>query len=516
MEEEATSSTQPANTVQDTSVHLTGSDHKEHKPADQHWLAIEAEEAGTLSSVERAVVDGILFKVTVSISGRRKIGLIDSGASRCYMSPETAVHCELNLNQEILHLELADGSKVQSTQKAVNVHVNVGKSICRVDFTVTKLLRDVDLVLGINWLSLWNPVINWKEQIMHIWTGKEWSKVSGVLLHSNDSIGTVKDFVYYDVDSKEKIPDFMVMKKPQFWMYNSACIKEQKRAGSNEGQNCNMETMSKSVNSSQSVKSEKKTTKQQYQLISAKTLQKCVQREEPVFLAFVRPTNPQQEQGMTQRVKREQMKSKGPVRKAPPVAETRKKICSEAPSGIRKELDQLLEEFTDLFPEQLPKGRPPKREVEFEIKTEEGAVPPNKPPYRLSPKEHEELQAQIDDLLAQGHIRPSQSPYGAPVLFVPKKDGRWRMCIDYRALNKQTVRDRYPLPRIDDLLDRLGRAQHFSTLDLASGYHQIAVKTSDIPKTAFRTQRGHFEFFGYALWGNERSCYVSTNDECNI
>ena len=147
-----------------------------------------------------------------------------------------------------------------------------------------------------------------------------------------------------------------------------------------------------------------------------------------------------------------------------------------------------------MFPEQLPKGRPPKREVEFEIKTEEGAVPPNKPPYRLSPKEHEELQAQIDDLLAQGHIRPSQSPYGAPVLFVPKKDGRWRMCIDYRALNKQTIRDRYPLPRIDDLLDRLGRAQHFSTLDLASGYHQIAVKTTDIPKTAFRTQRGHFEF----------------------
>ena len=117
MEEEATSSTQPANPVQDTSVHLTGSDDKTYKQADQHWLAIEAENAGTLNSVERAVIDGILFKVTVSISGRRKIGLIDSGASRCYMSPETAMHCELSLNQEILHLELADGSKVQSTQR---------------------------------------------------------------------------------------------------------------------------------------------------------------------------------------------------------------------------------------------------------------------------------------------------------------------------------------------------------------------------------------------------------------
>ena len=156
---------------------------------------------------------------------------------------------------------------------------------------------------------------------------------------------------------------------------------------------------------------------------------------------------------------------------------------------VRDELNTILEEFEDMFPEQLPKGRPPKREVEFEIKIEPGAEPPNRPPYRLGPKEHEELQAQIDDLIAQGHIRPSQSPYGAPVLFVPKKDGRWRMCVDYKALNKQTIKDRYPLPRIDDLLDRLGQAKYFSTLDLASGYHQIAMKEDDIPKTAFRTHR---------------------------
>ena len=132
--------------------------------------------------------------------------------------------------------------------------------------------------------------------------------------------------------------------------------------------------------------------------------------------------------------------------------------------------------------------------VEFEIKTEEGAIPPNKLLYRFSPKEHQELQAQLNDLFAQGHTRPSTSPYGAPVLFVSKKDGRWRICVDYRALNRQTIQDRYPLPRIVDLLDRLGKARHLTPLDLASGYHQIAVKESDILKTAFRTQRGQFEF----------------------
>ena len=202
---------------------------------------------------------------------------------------------------------------------------------------------------------------------------------------------------------KEKIPDFIVMKKPQFWMYHTTCTKAKEPKDAKTKQNYNGQTMSNESNSSPVSRG----IKSQYQLISSKTLQKCLRREEPVFLAFVRPTNPQKEQGMTQRVKREQMKAKGAVRKTPPVAETRKKICSEAPKAIQRELNQLLEEFKELFHEQLPKGRPPKREVEFEIKTEEGAVPLNKPPYRLSPKEHEELQAQIDDLLAQGHIRPS-------------------------------------------------------------------------------------------------------------
>jgi len=112
----------------------------------------------------------------------------------------------------------------------------------------------------------------------------------------------------------------------------------------------------------------------------------------------------------------------------------------------------------------------------------------------MSPKEMEELKKQIDRFLKLGHIRPSTSPYGAPVLFAPKKDGGLRFCVDYRALNKNTIKNRYPLPKIDELLDQLAGASVFTKIDLRSGYHQIRVVPEDVYKTAFRTRYGHFEF----------------------
>ncbi|KAA3465758.1 DNA/RNA polymerases superfamily protein [Gossypium australe] len=154
---------------------------------------------------------------------------------------------------------------------------------------------------------------------------------------------------------------------------------------------------------------------------------------------------------------------------------------------------RTIKEFPDVFPEELP-GLPPDREVEFGIDLLLGTAPVSIAPYRMALKELVELKVQIQELLDRGFIRPSVSPWGAPVLFVKKKDGSMRMCIDYRQLNKLTIKNKYPLPRIDDLFDQLKGASVFSKIDLRSGYHQLRVKEADIHKTAFRTRYGHYEF----------------------
>ncbi|GJX41973.1 putative reverse transcriptase domain-containing protein [Tanacetum coccineum] len=153
----------------------------------------------------------------------------------------------------------------------------------------------------------------------------------------------------------------------------------------------------------------------------------------------------------------------------------------------------IVKNFPEVFPEDLP-GLPHTRQVEFHIDLVPGAAPVARAPYRLAPSEMKELADQLQELSDKGFIRPSSSPWGAPVLFVKKKDGSLRMCIDYRELNKLTVKNRYPLPRIDDLFDQLQGSSVYSKIDLRSGYHQLRVREEDISKTAFRTRYGHYEF----------------------
>jgi hypothetical protein len=157
------------------------------------------------------------------------------------------------------------------------------------------------------------------------------------------------------------------------------------------------------------------------------------------------------------------------------------------------EIIKVVSKFPDMFPEDLP-GMPPEQKVEFAIELLPGTAPISKRAYRVSGPELVELKKQIDELPEKGYIRPSTSPWAAPVLFMEKKDGTRRMCIDYRALNEVTIKNKYPLPRIEDLFNQLRGANVFSKIDLRSGYHQLRIRPSDIPKTTFITKYGLYEF----------------------
>ena len=168
-------------------------------------------------------------------------------------------------------------------------------------------------------------------------------------------------------------------------------------------------------------------------------------------------------------------------------------VVDRRQEGTQLEDIPIVKEFPDVFPDDIS-GLPPDREVEFTIDLIPGTEPISIPPYRMAPAELRELKAQLEELLSKGFIRPSISPWGALVLFVKKKDGSLWLCIDYRQLNRVTIRNQYPLPRINELFDQLQVSRVYSKIDLRSGYHQLRVQESDVPKTAFKTRYGHYEF----------------------
>ena len=153
----------------------------------------------------------------------------------------------------------------------------------------------------------------------------------------------------------------------------------------------------------------------------------------------------------------------------------------------------VVKDFLDVFPEELL-GITPERKVDISIEILLGTTPIYRAPYRMAPTELKEIKIQLQELLDKGFIRPSVSLWGAPILFVKKKYGTLWMCIDYRQINKVKVKNKFPLPRIEDLFDQLKGASVFSKIDLRSGYYQLRLKDVDVPKTTFRTRYGHYEF----------------------
>ena len=639
--------------------------------------------------VPRAEEDGILMIVPARIFGREIRALIDSGATRNFISPAGVTQCGLTVESHNTFLELGDGKKVLSRGRAVDVPVVTSGFEMKTDLTVCSLLHGVDLVLGMTWLKVADPLIRWSTgQLFIPDSPQSFQRIMGHWLDKQVKIGTVRVLsTNEDLESLKQpsnAASIEVLKNPGFWaiaqetqnswrssraqggavavqkffelthpgfgvlkvqkLNNNAALPKRSTAGAggydlcasqdcvipaggkglvptglsisfpaglyariaprsglalkkfinvgagvvdadyrgevgvvlfnhgdqdfqvkmgdriaqlileridtppveevsglgetirgtggfgstgiesgndtgNEanvqckhertGEECKeKEKNEKAVKENETLKGlgrfsghrnrtekkQKKTTEgssrlsRERQLISVKQLKKLVKKKTPVFLAVVwgqeyRKVNAAvktESIGLTEGRKRDLMRKTGPKKKFLSVEEREQQILEKVSPDVRGKLKEFVDEFKDVFPDTLPKGRPPKRDIVHEIRTEEGVKPPSRPPYRLGPAEQDEMEEQVKDLLAQGFIRPSASPYGAPILFVPKKDGRWRMCIDYRALNKQTIKDQFPLPRIDSLLERLGQATVFTKLDLTSGYHQIAMEETSV------------------------------------
>ena len=154
----------------------------------------------------------------------------------------------------------------------------------------------------------------------------------------------------------------------------------------------------------------------------------------------------------------------------------------------------FVAKYPKVFPKELPQELPPHRLIEHHIQLKDGSKPKFQYPYRMSPTQRAEVSRVVSELLELGYIRPSMSPWGAPVLFAPKPDGTLRFCVDYRQLNKMTIRDMFPIPRTDELIDRLSGMKVFSKIDLWSAYYQMRLTEDTIPKSAFSTHLGHFEW----------------------
>ena len=177
------------------------------------------------------------------------------------------------------------------------------------------------------------------------------------------------------------------------------------------------------------------------------------------------------------------------------VRDSQSKSANESISKIDESLKSFLDEHAHCFSETIPVELPPSRGIDdHRIDLIPGTSPPNRPPYRVSLAQQEEIMSQVKELLEKGMVQPSSSPFCSPVLLVQKKDGSYRMCVDYRALNKSTIKNRFPVPRIEDIFDKLQGSSYYSRIDLKSGYHQIRIIPEDIHKTAFRTTFGLFEF----------------------
>lgn len=373
--------------------------------------------------------------------------LLDSGASGNFLTRKFINEAKIPTMQiQSKAVRLADGKMLKANEAAVDMDVNVkGKSVKCSFIVLDQLNNGNDAILGIPWLEEADPLISFKDRTI------SW---------------------------KNELPQTITEEK----------------ASSTIGQQFNQLSMSKFIKSSQ--KSQKFKQTQSLTIRSKKPFKHSTTLPldlSSLIQSEIWNSNVELESGDTVLMINVTQVQESNIDRT--ITNHLNKVNSgeiiEQLSPLAKE---VVQEYLDVFPDKLPQRLPEKRDADLKINLIPGSVPPTKAPYRMSTAELEELKKQLDKLLRNGFIKPSLSPYGAPVLFVRKKTGELRMCIDYRALNKITIKNSYGLPRIQELLDQIRGAKYFTTLDLNSGYHQLRVVDEDTHKTAFRTRYGLYEF----------------------
>lgn len=385
--------------------------------------------------------------------------LIDSGAACCFISRSLAI-------QNKIHIHTGDEYRVTVADQSfttTNQYVTITILLCGVTFTLSAIVMDAlatgDIILGINFLRTFHPDINWNDLSMTIDTNK-YTSMSTHELTGSDIVLASFTIVSPAVSHAHVHAISPVLPSVQPQSMSAAT--------------------SVSMPSTSVINNRIKRVhiKQMKRLLAdpANTIL-CSIYMLPTATATDTPANV-------------------PLNSAQILSGNNSNYyeqTTQPPVHYNEYELSIHNEYKDIF-ESMPKSLPPSRPHDHRIELVPGSTPPSKGAYRLSTSELDELRNQLDNLLECGFIRQSHSPFGAPMLFVRKKDGSLRMCIDYRALNNITIKNKYPLPRVDELLNRLGGARYFSKIDLQSGYHQIRMHESDIEKTAFRTRYGSFEF----------------------
>lgn len=354
-----------------------------------------------------------LLKLNGQVAGHQAVILLDSGATTQFVSSTFVSKGQLRTSTlpDPDTILLADGSMQTTSTIVKSAAIRIGSYADEIDFVSLPLGPSYDAILGMPWLTKYNPSIDWENNIISFIDDE---MVSHQLIAEISSLS---------IDSQDNVKSKL----------NAISIKQMKK-------------------------------------------QRRKERFESGFFVY-----PQESPGIS-------------VLQLNSISGNSSVVSNRSEDELNRISAKVIAEYRDVFPDELPPGLPPSREVDFKIETIPGSTPPSLPNRPQSGKELAELKSQLTELTKLGFIQPSKSPYGAPILFVKKKDGTMRMCIDYRALNNITIKNSYALPRVDELFDRLQGAKYFSKIDLRSGYHQIRIASEDVSKTAFRTRYGHFEF----------------------